>query len=413
MKKTLALMLVLMLPLAFVGCATDEEETTQADPAASADKVDLGTAAAMEALNDDMDFTSSYNLFEEAVRLDPNNMEARAGAAAMNVLRLPNHPAVATLLDTLGLDELIKNQLPWKTLGYGGQGPGPAAGATRALFGALTGEMQSDMGQFLDLLLAEIQVSIDYLDVVEGHPDFEWLIPMPEGFGMDTLEIDIADIHFAESPLQFIRAILLGLDAYELDLGSLDGADVALALAQDSDFLTLTNPSAIAGAGAAVAAGALEASTGATLLDAEVDDQTNDFVRLLFPGEEFGQWVAMTEGQRDSLENLPTMMEDMMDNPLPVIDDFDGDSEPDTLLITLGVLFDDPIADFKAILPEYTIEACGDTAYGIFWAETEENWTWHPEALNGLIALPGGPMTSDAMIQMFGLGLFYYMGGCL
>ncbi len=412
MKKILILVLALALPLVFAGCGDDEEETTRVDPQASADKVDLGTFAAMDALNGDMDFTAAYDLFEEAVRLDPNNMQARAGAGAMNVLRLPNHPMIADLIDTLGIDELLKGTLPWKNLGFGG-GRGPAAGAGRAIFGSLTGEMQTDMGMFLDLLLAEIQVSIDYFNAVEGHADFEWLIPMPEGYGMDTLEIDVTDIHFAESPLHFIRALLLGLDAYNLDIGSLEGEDVAAALAQDSDFLTLTNAGALTTARGAMDAGADEASVGAVLLDAEVDDQTNDFVRLLFPGEEFGLWVAMTEGQRDTLENMPAMMDDMMDNPLPMIDDFDNDEVPDTLLVNLGVLFDDPIEDFKAILPEYTIQACGDTAYGIFWAETEENWTWHPEELNGLIALPGGPMTSDAMIQMFGLGLLYYMGGCL
>ena len=367
----------------------------------------------MDALNGDMDFTEAYNLFEQAVGYDPNNLKARAGAAAMNILRLPNHPMIAGLLDTLGLDEMLKNTLPWKTLGFESEAPGPAAGATRAIFGSLTGEMQTDMGLFLDLLLAEIQVSINYFNIVEGHADFEWLIPMPEGYGMDTLEIDVTDIHFAESPLHLIRALLLGLNAYNLEIDSLEGEDVAAALAQDSDFLTLTNAGALTTARGAMDAGADEASMGAVLLDAEVDDQTNDFVRLLFPGEEFGLWVAMTEGQRDTLENMPAMMDDMMDNPLPVIDDFDYDEVPDTLFVNLGVLFDDPIEDFKAILPEYTIQACGDTAYGIFWAETEENWTWHPEALNGLIALPGGPMTSDAMIQMFGLGLFYYMQGCL
>jgi hypothetical protein len=423
MKRILILMLVLALPLVYAGCSEDDKNGgTQIDPQASEDKTDLAVGSFMEEMGEvedmtniedwgDADFTGAYNLFEEAVALDPTNLNAHAGAGAMNILRMPNHPAIGAAMDELGLGDLLEKSMPWRAMGFG-KGTGPVTGASRAVLGSIMEPGQTDMGQLIDLLLGEVNISINHFNAVEADPDFQWLLPLPEGLGPDTLEIDVTDIHFAEAPLHLIRALLLGLDAYDLNLPGTDTESLAEALAPESDFLTLTNATSILSAGAALNTGAEEAGTAAQLLEDETDDQTDDFIRLLFPGEPMSEWPAMTEGMRDTLENMPTMMAEFMDTPLPIVEDIDGDEVPDTVLVNMGVLFNDPIADWKAILPDYTTEACDETTLVITWdATTVETWTWNVDELNGLIALPDGPMTSDDMVTMFGLEMLFYMGG--
>lgn len=420
MKRVLALALILTLPLLIGSCAEDEEEEDTIDPAASSDKVDLGVFAFYEAMGTEgKDFTASYDLFEEAVRLNPNNMDAHVGAGVTNILRLPNHPTVAAVLESLGVDVLVKTPLPfpWGAAGFSDRRT-PASAASQMIFGGLSGTsvVQMDFHLLLDFIIGVIQVSINHFDRVENQPDYAWLFPNMTGTGPDTVEIDVTDIHFAESSLHLVKAFLLGLNAYEMEMSSLDVEGLAGALSPESDFMTLTDPAALATAQAALGEGADEVHTGAVLLEAEEDDQTDDLIRLEMEGDIPGDWPTLTEGQRDSLENMPTIMEDLMDNPMEIVENFDlNEGTPDdTLMVSLGVLFEDPILDWKAILPDYEIVLCpGDTTFGINWAAaTVDEWAWQPDSLHGLLALPDRPMTSEDMRRIFGLDAMFLLGGC-
>jgi|GEM_PF-2516556 len=424
MRRMLALMLVLALPLVLASCAEDEEED-RTDPAAAADKVDLALYNAFDVFQSaedptdilGMDFTGSYNLFEQAVTLDPNNMNAKAGAAVTNILRLPSDPMIADLIDELDLITFVKST--WMPL-PSDKGPGTASGIGHLLLENLSGAAapQDDLRILLTYLVTVLDHSIAYCNAIETHPDFEWIIEFEVESQIDTIEVDVTDIYMLESPLHWVKALLHGLLAYKMEVASMEEGDLVAALAQDSDFLTLMYPSMVTSAANDMTVGADEMHMMAQSLRSEEADQRHDVFTEYTVKQPTG-WFPMPSTLVDQMDAMPTMLEDLMTNPMEITDDFDMDEgTPDaTLWLNLGRLFDAPVVDWKAILPAYTIVPCGaDTSsWGIVWeATTIDQWVWHPDSLHGLVQMPpdAHDITSEEMIGVFGLEEIFEESGC-
>jgi hypothetical protein len=335
-----------------------------------------------------------------------------------NLLKLPNDPMIQGLITELGGVTLLSP--PWDPGVFGAKGsPGP--GVSRIIIEGLSGKgpVQQDLHLFLQYLVTVLDHSIAYFDLIEAVEDFEWILEFPIAEGvMDTLEIDVTDIYFIESPLHWVKALLLGLMAYDMELASLADEDIAAALSQGSDFMTLTTPSALTQSADAMESGADEMSNGAESLRGETDDQTHDLI-VEATGKGIAGWFPLTTAQVDTLLMMPTILAGMMTTPIEIVDDWDNDelTDDDTLWVNIGRLFDSPVQDWKAILPDYGFVPCYDefdTTMTILWdAGTIDEWIWHPDSLHGLIQLPGGTdMTSEQMRELFGLDSLYLDAGC-
>jgi len=324
-----------------------------------------------------LDFSEPYGLYMEAHELDPNNSDANFGLAFTGFLRLTQDQQLQDML--LRWEAYFKVNEPFlvedysNTLGRSGYGlPLSIEGLGVPLVPfmemplSLTKMSVDDVPQFSEfqdlvetLFLPLVEESIAALELVDDDEDFVFMVsPALQGESeADPIELDLTEVYALEAGLYALKGVLKTVVAYNFDFVSFDSVGIVTELSQGSDFATLKSN------GAADLALALSSVNTAfdkifdalDFLEAETDDQSNDL--MAFSDEDDPAEIRADIAEVQSALQGPTLIhygyweDEYDDNGYWVGDEYYEDS----IRVDIAQFFNNPITDFKAMLPPYTM----------------------------------------------------------
>jgi hypothetical protein len=390
MKRYLALLAMVLLVSGFgFNCsektAAGDNTSATEDVTAANTSLENEMSAAMNIDFDDpnafktLNFDDSNVLYKEALAKDPNNMEANFGAAFTEMLSITYDSDVnasfdkwQARFDTVAPFEkplgkaasfpMNRSILPTKLSDV--QSPaGVFAKATVNLsVAAGTAPLQvSELQALVDAeVLPRINYAIERLEKIATNPAFTFIItPKMQGdVNADPIEIDLTEIYMVQAAAYSLKAICELATAYNFDVSDYDSAGMLNALDRSSAFLTLKTGGAarMATAKTALVTAISRVETGVAFLRNETDDQSNDAIKIGPDGP--------TSADLDSVLKYTSDATSLLGAGKAFTEDWDNDAAtPEAALtISLGALFSNPVADFKALLPAYTVEIKSDTS---------------------------------------------------
>lgn len=394
-KKFLLNLLAIVVSMSLVALTGCEELEGETDAITMSDSATgLMEDMMFDVLNSDpdsveemlelLDFTEVYNLYSEAHDLDDDNSQANFGMAFTGLLMLSQDQDLQDMLlrweDYFSVNEpfLVSEDNTLTKRGYGM--PLTVDGIRIPVLPYLqmpvslakmsTGDVPQ-FSEFQDLVetlfLPVVEESIAALELVELDPDFVFIIsPAMQGESeADPLELDMTEVYIVEAGLYALKGVLKTVVAYNFDFVSFDSVGIVTELNQGSDFATLKAN------GGADLAEALTSVTGAfdkiysalDFLDAETDDQSNDLI-VLDDEDDINEIKADIEEVEAVLEG-PNILhygywEDEYDQWGNWVDEVYIE---DSITVDISQFFNNPISDFKALLPPYTIGTAHDYDY--------------------------------------------------
>ncbi len=346
----------------------------------------------MEALSDvevsgpgDIDFSTSNALFKEALALDPNNVDANFGAGLTQMLMFSQDPDVQAVFDAWEafLDTgsaFVADPLdsePALSAGFllpGALGKAPIRSVNEQevaysylnLFKLAVSDPPT-IGDIQDVvegtLLPDLEYALERLDIVDDSSSYVFSItPRMQGDAEeDTLEFDLTEVYVLETAINLIRTFFSVAVSYNIGPVSptaYDSAAIIDLLEQGGDgFLSLrTNGAArMDSAYQAIMAASHSLDNAINFLQAETDDQSNDIITVPTEDADMLDSIKVYNGAfRDSLENGVTLTADWDD---------DETTLDEELTFNFSALFTNPIQDFKALLPDYSVSVGRDTAW--------------------------------------------------
>ncbi len=350
-----------------------------------------------------IDFNGVLSLYERALAANPNNNDARFGAAFAGLMVFLADPGLNNLyerfkdlIDTGG--GFPTSQLPEVTLGREIAVPGmplSSGSFTKLLIditrldpllakAAVTDPTISEIQLLLETsLLPKITKAQGRILAIIGSPDYEFTItPEMQGNpGASPIVLDRADFRVILASLHALEAAIHIFVARDLDLPSYTIAGVEEALRQGSSFLSLKDNNVgtnhMSAAKVDILAAEIQLEHAVSDLLAELgEDQTNDLIKV-YPGDQ--EDLIMI---RDSLSFYRSYFNGPKE--LQVIwrtgeswwyDPYTGlwywIATYDTFRVTVDVakFFDNPIENPKDLLPGYTLTLDSNTtAYKEFAA---------------------------------------------
>lgn len=376
--------LVTMSLIALTGCEDLEGETDAI--AVSDSATGIMEEMMFDVLNSDpdsveemldlLDFTEVYNLYSEAHELDDGNSQANFGMAFTGLLMLSQDQDLQDMLlrweDYFMVNEpfLVSEENTLSKRGYGM--PLTIDGIKIPVLPylqmpvSLSKMSTGDVPQFSEfqdlvetLFLPVVEESIAALELVELDPNFVFIIsPTMQGESeAEPLELDMTEVYVVEAGLYALKGVLKTVVAYNFDFVSFDSVGIVTELNQGSDFATLKAN------GGADLAEALTSVTGAfdkiysalDFLDAETDDQSNDLI-VLDDEDDINEIKADIE-EIEAVFEGPNVIhygywEEQYDQWGNWIDDIYIE---DSLTVDISQFFTNPISDFKAMVPPYTM----------------------------------------------------------
>ena len=376
----------------FTGCEelTDGEVSPE-DSSAAVAKADSATLImetmmndmfnaepdSVEEMLDLMDFGDAYTLYSEAATLDPSNSDANFGMAFTGFLMLTQDQDLQDMLlrweDYFSVNEPFLISEEDGTLGRNGYGlPLSIDGISIPVLPylempvSLTKMATGDVPQFSEfqdlvdgLFLPVVEESIAALELVDDDPDYVFIIsPTMQGESeADPIEIDLTEIYVLEAGLYALKGVLKSVIAYNFDFVSFDSVGIVTELNQGSDFATLkSNGAADLGLALTSVNTAFERIHDALdFLEAETDDQSNDLITL-----DQDDNINEIRSDMEEIQNVfqgPNVIhysywEDIYDNDGYWIGEVEIE---DSLTVDISQFFNNPIADFKAMVPPYTM----------------------------------------------------------
>lgn len=378
--------------MVFTGCEeVDDNEVSAEDSTSAIAKADSATLL-METMMDNvfnsepdsvqdmidlLDFSEPYALYSEAATLDPGNGDANFGMAFTGFLMLSQDQDLQDMLlrweDYFSVNEpfLVSDGSMLGKHGYGlplsidgiGIPVLPYIEMPVSLAKMSTGDVPQ-FSEFQDLVetlfLPIVEESIAALELVDDDPDFTFTIsPTMQGESEATpLELDLTEIYVLQAGLYALKGVLKTVVAYNFDFVSHDSAGIVTELSQGSDFATLkANGSTDLGLAYTSANTAFERVFSALdFLEAEVDDQSDDIITNDEQEYDIDEIRSDLEDAQAVLQGPHTIhfsyWEDVYDNDGYWIDEIEVE---DSLTLDISQFFNDPIQDFKAMLPPYTM----------------------------------------------------------
>ncbi|NQV15545.1 hypothetical protein HQ531_08820 [bacterium] len=398
----------LVIPIVFVigissfilsSCdTTDPDEVSPEDSTAAVLKVDAAIAALEtvmdELLNSDpdsvqaaldlLDFSGPYALFVEANELDHRNADANFGLGFTGFLMLSQDDQLQEMLlrweSYFNMHEPFVIEDPPAALMRSGYGLPLTIDGIRIPIApliempmALSKMSIDDVPQFSEfqdlvgsLFLPIIEESITALEYVDDNPDyiFEISAIMQGDDEADPIEIDLTEIYVLEMGLYALKGVMKTVVAYNFDFVSFDAAGIDSMLSQGSDFATLRDNGSVdlALALASTQVAADKALAAIDFLESETDSQSDDLIRL-DDGDDLTEIRDMIEDVQSALEE-PTMIHyDYWDDVYVDGEWVDEVLIEDSINVDISKFFNNPIDDFKAMLPPYSMGTMIDYDY--------------------------------------------------
>lgn len=394
--------IVLITALAMLHCSKDNggKPSTPTDPAAAVVKVDEANRCLENKLYhyietelegvekpDEIDFSECYNLYLEAYNYDRTNKDANFGLGITELMMLTQDPEVNRIFDEW--KEYLQTTTPFEVPG---QRP-----SSMNVFGANLGiatsiqdgkieksaiphfvtslmknsfsnppQLQDIQKVISDVILPKVKSAIAHLGVVEGDPNYTFTItPRMQGDPYeDPLELDLTEIYVSEVGLYALQAACEIATAYNINFSTYDDRGIEESFKTGGTFMTLKagGASKLASAKQAILAGVDKLEQAVHFLRSEQDYQDDDIIKI---GRD-----DLTEADLDSVLKYCDQVRTTMNSVLTYTADWDDDwrTPDESLQINLGKFFDNPITDFKAKLPPYSISVGFDK---------EMVWDWH------------------------------------
>ena len=202
-------------------------------------------------------------------------------------------------------------------------------------------------------LIPKLSIAIQALQIFDTNTDYTFTVtPKMQGdLDEDAVELDLTEIYMMEVGLNLLNSISNMIVAYSAGFTSFDSAAIKENLTQGSGFLALRTNGAtnMAQAKSSLLEASAKLDDAIEFLRAETDDQNDDIIKIGTDEFHESDLDDITEENADFRTYLNQgwiMTEDWDDN-------FDTPDEP--LTFAFGSLFDDPIEDFKELIPAYTV----------------------------------------------------------
>ena len=385
--KWVVLSMALLLMLVCWGCSTSDTADgggTVVDPSGAEQKVVEANEALELVLYDminapepeepsELDFTVPYGLYNEALALDPANADANFGAGLCGLMMITQDTEInqawdewSAFLDTTELFEPpggaglqgCQPSLPgfpsFQELSNLPPAMVPAAIGGMVAMAASSPPMFSDLQNLIENeLLPRLQEAYNRLEVVDDDPAYVFTVtPQMQGDPEeDSVELDLTEIYAMEVSLLVADAFARILISYNVDFASYDSLGLLQAFQQNASnsFLKLRSGGAghLAMSKSNLITALNKAKTGISFLENETDYQGDDII------------VIEPENQED-LDSIKASIDyalEALDGNWSYTTDWDNDPLTPEVEVTfnLASFFDNPISDFKALLPDYEV----------------------------------------------------------
>lgn len=333
-----------------------------------------------------LDFRTADGLYRQALAADPNNLDAHFGVAVTGLLTLSTDSEVDAAFDEWST--YLASHTPFVIPGsaLAPMGVPLALGSPNALrlpFGLvpmsllaqsrhLVVEPDPQIGRVQTILrervLTRLQECIAHLTVVGATPGFTFIVtPQMQGDELASpIEIDLTDVHALRSAAQLLASLCHTAVAYELNLATYDSSATHQALTPGSGWMALRADGAahMSSAGTSLEASLTDLALSIQSLRAETDNQSDDVIKVDPRG--------LSRADLDSVDAwIPRIRSSFLEG-FVVTEDWDGD--PGTPAVPLRIaphaLFATPVADWKALVPPYTVR------HEVRGVGAEDHWVW-------------------------------------
>ena len=385
----------------------DLPEASQGDQTASAAKVDEARKEIERVLSeiydaeeidlDQTDFGEADRLYQEAIAADPRNTEAQFGAAITHILALANNQEIQEVQDSLNVfmgdgDEESYKPIAITSLDLSRTAEAvprlPLMSGKMALSGLEDPLTVSDLQKTIDEeIIPAIDYSLERLAIVEANPDFTFTLT-PTMLGdeeEDPLEIDLGEAYILDAQLRLLKAVFQVATAYNFDFddsGSYrifeDGStenilrQIVRLDKTDPDFLTLKSAAKMKGAKGLILEAITKMEQGLEAIRQETDDQEDDIISREVIDDMDGE-IDLSEDDGDlpeffrdikTVDDALVKIREALEGTVEIEADYDGDEDTprSTIVFNLGNFFDEPIQDFRKLLPyhEWHVELLGN-----------------------------------------------------
>jgi len=323
----------------------------------------------------DVNVQAPLTLYKQALTLDPSNMDAHFGAAVLGLLGLSSDAEVNAAFDEW--KAYLEDHVPFEapnaaekpTLGVpltfraGREALGlPFDLIARSVVAQARGSMTVASPQISrvqailrDRVLPRLTEARAHLGIVADNPGYRYIVT-PRMQGDDdasAAEIDRTDILALRAACGLLAAVCDVAVSYELSFSAYDSLGLVQALTPGSDWMSLRNDGAahMADARLSLLGAVDDVEDAIASLRAEQDDQDDDVIK-----------TDPYDFQSSDLDSIQAHLPDVrngLDGGYTRVDDWDLNSStpPVSLTIRAGALFTDPVDDWKALFPPYTVTA--------------------------------------------------------
>jgi hypothetical protein len=339
----------------------------------------------------DINFSEPYNLYKEAYDYDQTNPDANFGLALTGIFMITQDQDIDDAFDewttylqsNIPFDAPLAKRrqptfptslndfkIPINNLAKAITGTCKMAFLDAPKLGSIQGLMESK-------LLPKINFACRALDRVDNNPGYVFtLTPKMQGDLMaDPLQIDLTEIYALEVGVNlFAFLVNMGL-SYNVDMNSYDSLGIIESLTPGSSFLTVRQSGLfLTNAKNALLTAANKIIAGISFLRDETDDQSDDIIKV----------DPQDEADLDEIINSTNDFLDRMVNGFAVTDDWDDDpaTPEEELTFDFSEFFDDPIEDFKQLVPAYNVSVGRDTL------GYEYEWNYESTLMTATVNLP-------------------------
>ncbi len=319
------------------------------------------------------DIEDAYDLYFEALACDPDHLDANLGAAVTVLLAFTTDSEVMNAVDQW--QTYLEDNVPFavqssgkKPLGIplsfsGGAGafklpfdivPMTLIAASKQSFRRVDPSLIVVQDVLEEIGLPRLEAAMGFLDkLVDAHDYTNIVTPRMQGDPEEEpVEIDQTDVRALRAASALLASAIHAAVSYEIAFPAYDSLSLYNALKPGSDWLTLRP----GGAdhlllSQTLALDAIDfVDSAITSLDREIDNQDDDLIKI---GPD-----SLSQADLDSVRANLQPVREALTVGASRWDNWDGkDSTAHTLLmVNANRIFTDPVEDWKALLPAYSVE---------------------------------------------------------